>query len=413
MYSIAIIKYSINLYFKLKKYLFKNINILIMYKMKSINIINNSDQKNIFHNMLITNQYKLLNLYINIFEFGYLNIKKIPIVDIKDYLYMQHFINLELFIYLINLELKFYNPNTKTKMNSLEYLIKTKSYKLIEFILDLESEYKSNLINWKKYYSDKNILEYMFKKLYQNDIVINKIIDLIINLNYSNNIFKNNDSNKKSSIFYIVSKCSESIIIRLLELNLIKIFWIDNNSNNLIHWACKRNLINLFNWLINENRNIDINIYLNSLNSENRTPLHLACINNNINFVKIMIDKKVKLELKDNYYNYSLNYAIKYGNSELVKLLLEQDFDLINIKSNIFYQMIQYQNENMIKYFIDNNYIDINKTNLIWTLLLYGSKKYYSEMYSYGNKKIKILIQNFINDLCNSYDYDNTNYFRM
>ena len=382
--------------------------------METIIIINNFDQKIIIENLLITNQYKLLNMCRNIFEFGYLSEKNLSIQDIKDYLDKQNFINLELFINLINLESEFYNPSTKTKTNSLKYLVETKSYKLIEFLLDLNLEHESNLINWDKYYNKINNLEFLLKKLHENDSIINKIIDLIIKKNDHDNFFKKDDSNKKSCTFCIVSKCSESIIIRLLELNLIKIDWIDNYSNNLIHWSCKRNFTNLFNLLVSSDLN-----NLNNLNNGNRSPLHLACINNNINFVKIMIDKQVKLELIDIDYNYPLNYAIKYGNSELVKLLLEQNLNLISNNSNFFYQIIQYQNEDMVKYFIDKNFIDINKTNLIWTLLYCGTKKYYSQMYSYGTKKVSSLLYYILDEFTNSYnghyinDYIENDFLRM
>ena len=62
--------------------------------METINIINNFDSKIIMENMLITNQSKLLDLIIEIFEFGDLSNKDI-ILDkqiVSEYLNKQKFI---------------------------------------------------------------------------------------------------------------------------------------------------------------------------------------------------------------------------------------------------------------------------------------------------------------------------------
>ncbi len=98
-------------------------------------------------------------------------------------------------------------------------------------------------------------------------------------------------------------------------------------------------------------------------------------------------------------------------------MLLEQN--LTNDNSEFFYKIIQEQNEDMVKYCIDKNFVNMDKTSLIWTTILCMKKKYYSQMYSYGSKKILALVYNLINDFSNSYDghviddmfYDNPSYF--
>jgi len=366
--------------------------------MDTINIINIFDQKILMENVLIMNQLKLLNICKNMFDNFIPKKETLYINEIKDFIDKQNFINWNLFVNLINLESEFTNLSTKTKTYSLKYLIETKSYKIIEFIFDYELDLKQDLINWDK--QNKNIFEFIFKKLYQNDLVINKTIDIILKNNYTYLLDKKTESTK-SSLNYIISKCSEQIIMRLLELKLIEINWKDNYSNNLVHWACKRNFNNLFNWLINNHSN---NFNLNDINKGKRTILHLACIHNNIDQVKILIGKNVELELEDVELKCPLNYAIQYGNSELVKLLLEQNLNLTKNNSEIFYQVIRYQDEQMVKYFIENNYVNIDNTSLFWTTLLCDNKKYYSLMYSYVTKKVFSMFYNFIYEFSNTYD---------
>ena len=374
--------------------------------METINIVNNSDQKIIIANLLITNQHKLLNMCKNIFSFGYLSEKKLSIAEVKDYLNRQKFINWELFINLINLESEFYEYNTKSTTNSLKYLIRTKSYKLIEFLLDLDLDsnsdsnldHKSNIINWQQtqFEYKKQPIYYIFESLYTNDNIINKAIDLIVKNHYQNDLFDN------SCVLNIISKCSESVIKRLFELKLIPIDWMDYLDNNLFHWISKRNFFNLFNWFISENANIDF--LLNMINDEKQTPLHLACFHNNIDIVRILVKKNVPLESTDIYSNYPLTYAIEYGNSELIKLLLEQDLSMVNNNPDFLYQMIKYQDEQMVKYFIEGDFTNINNTNLIWTMILCTNKQFYSQMYSYGSKKITLSLYEFLRDLSDSHD---------
>jgi hypothetical protein len=369
--------------------------------METINIINNLDYKIIMKNMLITNQYKLIVRCHEIYEFGYLSNKNLTIEEIKEFINSQKFINWDLFIDLINLDFQIYKPNTKIKLDSLEYLVSIKSTNLIKFLLDIDLNNLNsfnNLINWDKY--NKNIFLQIFKNFYNNDIIINKTIDLIIKNNYEFIFNKKHKLLNKSTLFYAISKCSELVVIRLFYLKLIDVNWEDNYSNNLIHWACKRNFNDLLNLLINKNSNID----LDKVNKGNRTALHIACIKNNIYLVKILVSKNVNLEIRDNNSNYPLNYAIKYCNTEIVKLLLEQNLNEISENPEILYQMIEYQNESMVKHLIDCNIISFDNTNFVWTLLLFANKKYYYQMYSYCSKKILSFFYFCINDFITTYD---------
>jgi hypothetical protein len=353
--------------------------------------INNFDQKILMENILILNQHKLLDLIIHIFENGYLSDKKLEKNYVMDYLNQQKFINWELFLNLINLESCFIFNNKKYK--SIFYLIENKSNKLINFLLDLSLESNLELINWNSKLEFNNLLHIIFKKMSKNDDLLNLLINLFLKIDKYKNLLEEKDNSNNTPIFYIISKCSESIILRFLEFNLIELDWVDNFSNTLVHYACKKNFMELFNYLVLKTIDLD------KKNKEGITPLHLACIKNNFNIVKILIEKNVNLESISSSNNKPINYAIKYGNMKLVKLLLEQDVILIYDQQKIFYEIIQYQNEDMIQYFLNNNFCNIRETNIFSTIYLYMNRNFYKQMYYYSLKKLSMSIIDCINDL--------------
>ena len=372
--------------------------------METINIINNFDSKIITENMLITNQSKLLDLIIEIFEFGDLSNQDIVLDKqiVSEYLNKQKFINWDLFLNLINLNTTCYSQHSsKSKINSLNYILRAKSMRLIEFLLNLTLENYSGKetklvqeekINW--YGAFVNII----KQMCMNELIINKLIDLVlVDYQYKQLLNKKIYGNK-TTLFYLISKCSETIILKLVENNLIQWDWEDDYSNGLVHWACKRNLTQLFDLVIKNNLNLD------KRNKGGKTPLHLACIKNNIGIVKLLINKNVGLELIDLEFNSPINYAIKYGKFVLVKLLLDQNISLGFDNRKIFYQIIKYQDETTISYFIDNNFIDIAETNWLWTLILFSSKSMYSQIFKYSKKKILSTIINYYMNAHKYYD---------
>lgn len=389
--------------------------------METINIVNNFDLKIIMENMLITNQSKLLELIINEFEFGYLSNKDLVLdkQNVSEHLNKKKFINWNLFLNLINLNTTCYSQKTKLKTNSLNYIISSKSTRLIEFLLDLTlKNYSSGetklveeeQINW------SGVFVNIIRQMYANDTIINKLIDLVLVDNQYRDLLNEKIHKDKTTLFYLVSKCSETIILRLVETNLIQWNWEDDYANGLVHWACKRNLTQLLDLVIKNNLNLD------KTNKGGKTPLHLACIKNNIGIVKLLIDNKVDMEIIDLESNAPINYAVKYGKSELVKLLLDQDISLGLNSGDIFYQIIKYQNRELVSYFIDTNLVDINKTNWIWTTILFGTKSMYSQFFQYSSKKIHTTIVDYIINMHKYYngryigdifDDDDTNFYRF
>ena len=389
--------------------------------METINIINNFDSKIIMENMLITNQSKLLELIINEFEFGYLSNKDLVLdkQNVSEHLNKKKFINWNLFLNLINLNTTCYSQKTKSKTNSINYIISSKSIRLVEFLLDLTLKNYSNgetklaeeeQIDW------TGVFVNIIRQMYMSDTIINKLIDLVLADNQYRDLLNEKIHKDKTTLFYLVSKCSETIILRLVETNLIQWDWEDDYANGLIHWACKRNLTQLLDLVIKNNLNLD------KTNKGGKTPLHLACIKNNIGIVKLLVNEKVDMEQIDLVSNAPINYAIKYGKSELVKLLLDQDISLGLDSSDIFYQIIKYQDVELVSYFIDTNLVDIDKTSWIWTSILFGNKFMYSQLIQYTRKKIFVSTINFFINFSNYYDGkyigdmfddDDTNFYRL
>ena len=350
-------------------------------------------------NLLIVNQVKLLDSIIKIFESGYLSNKDIELnkENVKKYLDKQKFINWELFINLINLDSTFYSHKTNSKTNSLNYIVKCKSIRMIEFLLNLTLEnYKTGFIeeqiNWSSVFND------IIRQSYLNDTIINKLIDLILIDSQYNELLNKQINGNKTSLFYLISKCSESVILRLIETNLVNWDWEDNYSNTLVHWTCKRNLTKLFDLAIENNLN------LNKLNKGGKTPLHLACIKNNILLTKLLINNKVNLEIIDLASNAPLNYAIKYGKYELIKLLLDENITISTNNTELFYQIIKYQDKELVSYIIDTNVININKTSWLWTTLLFGYKSMYSQIITYSTKKLFMSIIDYYINMDKYYD---------
>lgn len=367
--------------------------------METINIINNFEQKIITQNILITNQKKLIVRCKKLFESEYLANENLLVEEVMEYINKQKFINWDLFIDLINLDFEIYKSGSTTKLNSLEYLIETKSTKLIEFLLTMDLNSEQNTINWIS--CDKNVFLLLFKNFYSNDMIINKTIDLLVKNNWTHLVNNNTIRINNSVIFYSVSKCSESTVIKMLEQKLIDFDWKDNYSNNLIHWACKRNYQKLFDWVFT---NYPDNNLFNVANKGGRTPIHIACIKNNLYLTKSLEEKNIEPKIDSNSKTH-IHYGIKYGSKDLVLYLLKEYIESdLYFGPELFYDVIAFQDEEVVQYFIANTNLNINDTNLFWTLGLCASKKYYSTIYSYSKKKSLRMIYNFLYELSHSYD---------
>ena len=192
-----------------------------------------------------------------------------------------------------------------------------------------------------------------------------------------------------TALYWIVSKCSEYIIIEAISLKILDFNWMDRNSNQLIHWACKRNLINLFDYLLVNN------IELEKDNKQLRRPIHLACIKNNYPMVKSLVECGVDLEQSDTDSNKPIDYAIKYGTYDMVQLFLDKQVD---IGDDIIYGVVKYQDAQTINWFLENDPIDITKSSFVWVVGKLMFRNLYKETLSYSVIRINKWIKNYIED---------------
>lgn len=225
----------------------------------------------------------------------------------------------------------------------------------------------------------------MFKKLYQYEDLVRQIfkttylVDMLIEPN----------EYKQTPMFCVVAKCQELIIMEAISLNLLELNWVDTSSNRLIHWACKRNFINLFDYLLLNG------VELEHDNKNLRKPIHLACIKNNIQMVKLLICSNVDLEKADSDLKKPIDYAIKYGSSELLQLLLNKEVD---IEDNMFYDIINYQDSGIIDWFLSNKPVDLSNSNLIWVTGKLMLRNLYKQTLSYLMIKVNRWVDNYLDN---------------
>ena len=365
--------------------------------MDTINIINNSDQKLLMGNILVMNQKKLLDTIIgmsetdgselqellyDIMEFEYLKGSEQPnksIQKIIDFIDKQKILNWEMFVDLINLDTSFYYQGHQTK--SLYYLIEKQQTHLLYFLLSLDE----GIIRWdiKLKGQKSNIFIIMIKKLWWAEDLMRQII----NSKYFLNVLKNPDQQKHTLLYWMVSKCSEFIIMEAISLGLLNLNWEDTNSNQLVHWACKRNFSNLFDYLILNG------VDLECTNKNLRRPIHLACIKNNIHIVKLLVENDVDLEKSDVYSKKPIDYAIRYSSSELVHMILDKQ---VEMEPNLFYDVLNYQDSGIINWFLSNKSVDLSESNFLWVTAKLVFRGFYTQTLSYSMIKINKWVDNYL-----------------
>jgi ankyrin repeat protein len=354
--------------------------------MDIVNIINNFDQSVLMENILITNQIKLLDLVIELFETK-LKDKDLNVDLVTNYLNDEKFLNWELFIRLINLKSQFFYKNRQYK--SLFYLVEKKSFKLLSFLLDLDEK----IIYWdNKIRFSQNIFHLVFTKLYKNDDLILKIIN-----NYSkfNNLLNQIDINNKSPLNYFISNCSESLILESLDKMIINLDYVDLFGNTLVHLAIKRNFIKLMKFLIEKNVNLNIS------NLGGRRPIHLSCIKNNLDMTKLLVENKVDLDIFDKEFLKPIDYAIIKGNLELISYLIDNNIEL---DDEIMNKVVQNQDKKTIEYIFNNKLINLSKTEFLSTAFYLLCKGCFYQLYKLSLYKFDCSIIDFINNP--NYYYD-------
>jgi ankyrin repeat protein len=125
--------------------------------------------------------------------------------------------------------------------------------------------------------------------------------------------------NPGSQLFFQAVKFGEfKKVQEMLEVDKNYLFQYDYFYQTGYHWAAKRGLKNILELLI------FFGNHINLLDMINRTPLHLAALNNNVEIVEVLINFKANpfLKSKDG------KRAIDLATDPRIKLLLSQHEDV-------------------------------------------------------------------------------------
>lgn len=133
---------------------------------------------------------------------------------------------------------------------------------------------------------------------------------------------------------------------------------------------------------------------VNKSDNSNNTPLHYLCGENNIKLIKLLITKNVEINKRNNYGETCLFIASENGNLEIIELLIDNNADL-NIPNNDQITPLniatQYKHLEIIKFLI-NKGADINKedTTKITPLYISAQKGFLEIVELLITKKVEI-----------------------
>jgi ankyrin repeat protein len=249
--------------------------------------------------------------------------------------------------------------NVKIDGNVFYSVIKNNNIDLLRFILD------------KKDY-DVNTKEGYFDTLLNYAIINNKpeiVIELIrrgadVNLEkfglspLQHSIDNNNlkilniliDNNVKCTLNILYDSFKYHISSFILLLNRISSLNIDINmisityDDTLLHMAIKKNNIEIVKLLLEKGADPNIK------NRAEQTPLEIAIFNYNIEIVKLLLEKGADPNIKNRAKQTSLEIAILINNIEIVKLLLEKGADpnIKNRDGQTLLEIAQYKDYDII-----------------------------------------------------------------
>ena len=101
----------------------------------------------------------------------------------------------------------------------------------------------------------------------------------------------------------------------------------DDTCNARFYLACVRNNIEIVKLLIN-----NLNININCVNKYGLTAFHYACIHNSIEIIKLLLNNsQLNLNIYDKNGYTAFHYACSNGNIEIIKLLINEPRLNINI----------------------------------------------------------------------------------
>ena len=101
----------------------------------------------------------------------------------------------------------------------------------------------------------------------------------------------------------------------------------DNNQRTALHFAAENNNIDGINLLLDNGAEIDL------VNNNNATPLMFTCYNNDINTTRDLLERGANLTISNERGDTCLHYAIQNLDIEMIKLLFEYGADdtIVNV----------------------------------------------------------------------------------
>jgi len=166
------------------------------------------------------------------------------------------------------------------------------------------------------------------------------------------NIYDNNDN---YLIYHIIINNQINILKLLLERKC-RIDILDFDKRSILYIPIKFNFIEIFNLLLEYNKNIIGISILDIRDNFGLTALHYCVILNNFNFFKLLIDANANPLIHDNSEYNTFHFALKYKRKKIFNYLLEK-FDNFDFVTN--------NNESLIQYALINLDIIENKTDNI------------------------------------------------
>ena len=264
---------------------------------------------------------------------------------------------------------------------------------LIKLLIEKGADY--NILNSTK----QKPLELLEHEAKESILKYTKEIELINSSDNSISLKKEiKNQNKLETIkdFEQFFKQEESIIISLVEKNLVDLGVKSPNGSSLLHWACYMNMLNLTKYLIStdkfklvetakggenalhfacaNNNNLEVIKFLidtkefdlKAKTAGGENALLLACINNtNVEVIKWLIDtKEFDLKAKTAGGNNGLLLACKHNtNVEVIKCLIDTGlFKTSYIHNGLLLACQHNTNVEVIKYLIETNKFDLNGT---------------------------------------------------
>ncbi len=114
----------------------------------------------------------------------------------------------------------------------------------------------------------------------------------------------------------------------------------DGLGDTLLHIALKTNSLQVINFLLDQN-----DVDLNAKNALGQTPSHIAAINGQMDNLKLLISKGADVKAVDRYQNNLLHAAAKTNRSEIIKYLLDNAYIDVDEKNAFDKTPLFYSNE--------------------------------------------------------------------